>query len=337
MSQPFVSVITPVHNDDPYIEQAIRSVLTQSHQELEYIVCDNHSTDRSGEIARDLAATDSRMRVVRPPEFLPQATHFNFALRQISPRSTYCKMVFSDDWIVPECLERMTALADEHPSVGLVSAYRLMGVRPDCFGVPVERSVFPGREALRWQLLDTACPFGTPSTVLYRADVVRSASPRFFPENRFFFDLDVAFRILADRDFGFVHQVLSFSRDQPGAIMDDAGRLNTWALGRFVTAEQYGRALLSPEEFARHSAEVSSEFYRGLGATWLKDVFSGKKSQAFWDFQRTHLRAIGVDIRPGRLARGALSAGLEIVGCPWVQVAQLRRRWRRRRSVSHLS
>ena len=56
MSEPFVSVVTPVYNDEPYLEECIKSVLAQSHQDFEYIICNNHSKDRSGEIAGDYAA-----------------------------------------------------------------------------------------------------------------------------------------------------------------------------------------------------------------------------------------------------------------------------------------
>ena len=51
MTEPFVSVVTPVYNDGGFIEEAIRSVLAQSYQNFEYIICNNHSTDGSGEIA----------------------------------------------------------------------------------------------------------------------------------------------------------------------------------------------------------------------------------------------------------------------------------------------
>ena len=325
MAQPFVSVVTPVYNDDPYLEQCIRSVLSQTHQHFEYIVCDNHSTDRSGEIARDLAAGDSRMRVVSPPDFLPQARNFNFALGQMSASARYCKMLSSDDWIFAECLERMTTLAEAHPNVGLVGSYRLIEAAPDCFGVPVERSVFPGREAVRWQILGKAYPFGTPSTVLYRAERVREALPVFFPEDRFYFDLDAAFRILAKHDFGFVHQVLSFSRYQPGAIMDEANQLHTWPLMHYVTAEQYGREFLEPQEFQQHYAKVSAEFYRTLGEVWLKDRVRRRKRQDIWEFQRKNLASIGSAIRGNELAKGAVRAGLKFLGCPRDLVASLRR------------
>jgi len=324
MSSPFLSVITPVYNDEEYIEECIKSVLAQTRGDFEYIVCNNNSTDRSGEIARDLAASDPRMRVVSPPELLPQAKNFNFALGQMSPNAKYCKMLSSDDWLFPECLEKMTALAEANPSVGLVSAYRLIEAAPDCFGVPVERTVFPGKEALRWQLLGEAFPFGTPSTVMYRADLVREALPLFFPEGRFYFDLDAAFRILSKSDFGFVHQILSFSRYQPGAIMDLASHLHTWAVMHFVLVHDYGRDYLSAEEFTRRHAKVQSELYLKLGEAWLKDRVRPTKVE-LWEFQRKQLRSVGEDIRTHLLARGALDAAVTLLSNPGLLLGDIRR------------
>jgi hypothetical protein len=151
---------------------------------------------------------------------------------------------------------------------------------------------------------------------MYRADAVRSRSPKFFPEDRFYFDVDVAFRILADRDFGFVHQVLSFSRYQPGAITDEASHFNTWYLQLFLTLEQYGRELLTPEEFQVRMAGVSADMYRGFGEVWLKDRVRRDKRRKFWEFQRKHLAEIGADIRPELLTKGVLSAGLRLIGSP---------------------
>lgn len=311
-----VSVVTAVYNGEHYLEQCIKSVLAQTHQEFEYLICNNHSTDRSGEIAQDYAAADSRIRVIQPPTFLPQVKNFNFAYSQISERSKYLKMVHADDWIYPECLSKMSSLADQNPEVALVSAYRLIETTPDCFGVPVDRNVFSGREACRWHLLGTAYPFGSQSTVMYRADVVRRGNPTFFPEDRFYFDVDAAFRMLVDREFGFVHQILTFSRYQPGAVTDQASQFNTWFLFLFVTLEQYGRQLLTPEEFEARMSQVSSEMYRGFGEVWLKDRVRRRKRSKFWEFQRKHLGAVGAEIRPELLAKGVLDAGLKWLGSP---------------------
>jgi glycosyltransferase involved in cell wall biosynthesis len=324
MTGPLVSVVTAVYNDEPYLEECIRSVLAQTEQDFEYIICDNHSTDGSGEIAADYASQDARIRVVSPPEFSPQAVNFNFALGQISDHSTYCKMVHSDDWMYPQCLQQMIDVAATNPRIALVSAYRLIGDQPDCFGVPVEQSSFPGTEACRWQLLDTAHPFGSQSTVMYRADVVRERAPSFFPEDRFFGDVDMAFRILRDADFGFVHQVLTFSRYQPETVTDTASHFNWWPLLQYLMVEQYGRDVLAPQEFAARYDEVTTEMYRGLGEQWLKDRVRFSTKQGFWEFQRQHLGDIGVELRRDLLARGVVSAGLRMLGSPSTFVSKVR-------------
>jgi glycosyltransferase involved in cell wall biosynthesis len=65
-----VSVVTPVYNTGEYLEAAILSVLAQSYRNFEYIICNNHSTDETAEIAARFAASDPRIRVVSPPAFL---------------------------------------------------------------------------------------------------------------------------------------------------------------------------------------------------------------------------------------------------------------------------
>ncbi len=316
MSDSFVSVVTPVYNDEPYLEECIKSVLEQSHQNFEYIICNNHSKDRSGEIAADYAARDPRIRVVSPPQFVPQAKNFNFALREISARSSFCKMLLSDDWMYPQCLRQMIDVGESNPRIALISAYRLIEERPDCFGVPVGRSSFPGREPCRWQLLGTAFPFGSQSTVMYNAQVVRNRAPTFFPENRFFMDVDIALRILSDADFGFVHQVLTFSRYQPETVTDTASHFNWWPLLHYLMVAQYGREYLSQAEFDARYDEVRSEMYRGLGEQWLKDRFRFRTKKGFWEFQRKHLGDIGEELSSTLLAKGVASAGLGLVGSP---------------------
>ena len=123
-ADPLVSVVTPVYNTAEYLADCIRSVLSQSYQTWEYVIVNNASTDGSLEIAESFAALDSRIRVVSTEHLLPQAVNHNFALRQISPASRYCKMVLADDWIYPNCLEEMVALAETDPEIAIVGAYR---------------------------------------------------------------------------------------------------------------------------------------------------------------------------------------------------------------------
>ena len=59
--QPLVSVLTPVFNGEPYLVQAIESVLAQTYTNWEYVLVDNASTDRTAEIIQRYVDKDPRI------------------------------------------------------------------------------------------------------------------------------------------------------------------------------------------------------------------------------------------------------------------------------------
>lgn len=65
---PLVSVIIPARNESRNIERCARSVLSTTYPNVEVIIVDDHSTDDTGSIARRVAATDTRLRVVPAPD-----------------------------------------------------------------------------------------------------------------------------------------------------------------------------------------------------------------------------------------------------------------------------
>ena len=173
-SSPLVSILTPVYNDAQYLAECIESVLAQTYQNWDYTIIDNCSTDGSAEIAHRYAAKDPRIRVHENRQFLRVISNHNFALRQISPASKYCKMIFADDWMFPDCLERMVAVAEKHPSVGIVGSYSLQGREVMWTGLPYPSTVVCGRELGRRLFLEPLYILGSATTVLYRAELVRA-------------------------------------------------------------------------------------------------------------------------------------------------------------------
>ncbi len=104
MNAPLVSVIIPVFNAEPYLEQCILSVLAQTLQDIEVIAVNDGSTDDSGAILDRIAAADGRLRVFHRTNHGVSSAR-NFGLN--NARGAFIGFVDADDWIEPEMLGQM--------------------------------------------------------------------------------------------------------------------------------------------------------------------------------------------------------------------------------------
>lgn len=300
LAPPLVSVVTPVYNTARYLRECIESVLAQTWPRLEYIVVDNHSTDGSREIAAEYAERTGRLRVISTDRHLPQLENFNFALAQISPESAFTKMVSADDWIYPECVARMVDLARRRDSIGLVGALWLVEDRVVGAGLPYTESIFSGRDIGRRQLRRQGFFCGSPSTVLYRSDLVR-ATPEFFDPRAPHADTERAYRILRDHDFGFVHQVLSFMRMDPDSLSGRVEDLNPGALDYLIVLLKYGAEFLDPEELATRRRRQELNYCR----TYLRQSLGAYRAR-FLAHHRRGRASIGYRFPVTVAARAAL-------------------------------
>jgi glycosyltransferase involved in cell wall biosynthesis len=175
-AQPLVSVLTPVYNGEDFLADCIESVLKQTYQHYEYIIVNNRSTDRTLEIALDYAKKDARIRVLDNEQFVPVIANHNIAFRLISAEAKYCKVVSADDLLFPHAIARLVELAESNPSVGIVGSYQLSGDRVRWQGFRYPCAVYSGVEMCRRVFLggDKTFGFGSPTSILYRADLVRS-------------------------------------------------------------------------------------------------------------------------------------------------------------------
>jgi glycosyltransferase involved in cell wall biosynthesis len=300
-SQPLVSIVTPVYNEAQYLPECIESVLAQTFQNWEYTIVDNCSTDGSAEIAYRYAAKDQRIRVHRNQTFLPVIPNHNAALRQISPDSKYCKVVLGDDWIFPNCLEQMVAVAEAYSSIGIVGAYALEGEKVVCTGLPYSSSSFCGREICRRHLLEELYVFGSANCVLYRSDLVRCHDP-FYNEDNIHADTEVCFTLLKACDFGFVNQVLTFTRVRPGSLNKASQDMCTYWPSMLQLLLVHAPGYLTREERDDVLARHLSEYYRFLGKTLMLGC-----EKKFWEYHKGALASAGVGYSRARVARGLLA------------------------------
>ncbi|MGA5817828.1 glycosyltransferase family 2 protein [Kitasatospora sp. NPDC094028] len=108
---PLVSVVMPVHNSAATLGASVRSVLAQTHTDVELLITDDASTDGSMDLLRDLARQDERVRPQAAPEQGGAARARNLALARA--RGEYVALLDSDDMWLPEKLERQLAFAAE--------------------------------------------------------------------------------------------------------------------------------------------------------------------------------------------------------------------------------
>ncbi len=115
--KPRVTVAVPVYNGDKYVSEAVDSILAQTFQDFEIIICDNASTDRTEEICRGYAARDPRVTYYRNE--VNRGIHRNFTRAVRLSRGEYFIWLSHDDKLAPAFLERCVAALDGDPSVVL--------------------------------------------------------------------------------------------------------------------------------------------------------------------------------------------------------------------------
>src|SRR5262249_33219798 len=116
-SVPRISVGLPVYNGANHVAEAIESVRAQTYQDFELIICDNASTDRTGEICRAIAAVDPRIRYYLNPENLGASGNFRRTFELA--RGEFFNWLSHDDIVAPTYLERCVDILEQSPSIVL--------------------------------------------------------------------------------------------------------------------------------------------------------------------------------------------------------------------------
>jgi len=309
-TKPLVSVVTPVYNGADFLAECIESILSQTYRNIEYIIVNNCSTDGSLDIALEYAKKDRRVQVHTNKEFVGVMENHNIALNLISPQAKYCKVVCADDFIFPECLMKMVGLAEANPPVAMVGSYSLAGKKVMHSGLEYERCVVSGREICRATLLGGPYVFGSPTSLLYRADLIRKTKA-FYPSSSPHSDTAACYQTLEDCDFGFVHQVLSYTRIHAGSETSRSIKFGTLHFSKLDDVARFGPKYLSPVEVKRRLKRTTSEYYSAL----VPNLVSQPWNKDFWQQQSAALQEIGLTFSHIKLLKAAFLKGLRF----WVK------------------
>lgn len=108
-----VSVIVPVYNVETYVRKCIKSLVSQTLEDIEIIVVDDGSTDNSMEIVEEFAKEDSRIKIYHKQNGgLSDAR--NYGLQ--NAKGKYVAFLDSDDYVKPELYQKMYEKAKKEKS-----------------------------------------------------------------------------------------------------------------------------------------------------------------------------------------------------------------------------
>jgi hypothetical protein len=237
----------------------------------------------------------------------------------------------ADDWLFPTFLERTVAAATAHPSVGMVCALAIDGSSIVNDGFPYPGQFRAGREVARLALLGLGGRqfFGTPTTLLFRANLVRCKA-KFYNEDSLLADFESALELTTLTDFSFLHEVLAFVRRHDESITSTVAlRYDIAAPNDVYLIDKFGPAVLEGAELADTRNRIVKSYYRALARNFLL-----MRERKYWDMHRESFRKVKLAFNPLLFGRALLLELLSFVSQPRMALELVRERLRMTRGTS---
>ena len=216
-----VSVIIPVYNVERYVRKCVNSVRRQTYRNLEILLIDDGSTDRSGSICDALAETDSRIRVIHKTYGGPSAAR-NCGLRIASGK--YVAFADSDDYIQPNMIEKLLSAFAQSDVDAAACNYEFVfdnGKKKPHRTFFQTDQLLSGREAVRCLLSEQyfRCYVWNK---MFRAELFRDVV---FPEGVIYEDIITCYRLLAKaKRVLYFHDTLYAYRQHSGSITQKSNK-----------------------------------------------------------------------------------------------------------------
>lgn len=182
-SNSVISVLMLTYNRENLVSRAIESILRQTYSNFEFIIVDNGSTDKSGQIADEYAKQDSRIRVIHRSKGTISAGR-NTALD--AAQGDYIAFIDDDDWAEPDFLEFLLDLALENQA-----DVAICGAADKVFD---EKRVMSAEEALIELMWRKKYNVAFPTKLFHR----NMFSSIRFPEDKTFDDIALMYKLLAE-------------------------------------------------------------------------------------------------------------------------------------------
>lgn len=196
-----VTVIVPMYNVEKYICNCLDSIVNQTYKNLQIVIVDDGSPDKSGEIADKYASQDSRITVIHKKNQglgLARNSGLEFA------EGKYTIFVDSDDWLDLDHIESLVKVAEEKNVDVVIHSFKTCDskgnrvkdyiIKTGVFENVIDELLMPMLASSDSNAQDKTLPIGAWCK-LYKTEIIKNNKLRFINEKEFiaediFFNID---------------------------------------------------------------------------------------------------------------------------------------------------
>jgi len=159
-ANPLISVVMPVHNALPFLDESINSILEQTLSDFEFVILDDASTDGSVELLREWSLRDKRIHLYESKKRLGPSGSSNAVVAKA--RAPIVARMDADDIAHPDRLRRQWNIIEGRPDVALIGTL--------CNGIDASGREVRPRD--RWRLVRRSVYIPFPhGSAMFRREV----------------------------------------------------------------------------------------------------------------------------------------------------------------------
>jgi glycosyltransferase involved in cell wall biosynthesis/SAM-dependent methyltransferase len=202
-----VTAILPIYNGEARLLRCLESIAAQTFTDYQAIIVDNCSTDRSFAIACRFAAEHPRFIVYQNPNNMGRVGNWNRGLALAM--GDYLKPVMVNDFLLPDCLARLSSILDLNESVVMArGSVTTLENGEQHFGPLFESSRrLTGQEAIEYGVT-TGNPSAGPTAQMFRRSAIESHALQFDTAYAWAADFEFAMRLFERGDMYYLREPL---------------------------------------------------------------------------------------------------------------------------------
>lgn len=261
-----VSIVIPVLDGDKFIENCIASVLNQSYKNLEVIVLDAGSSDKTSHVVSEMAEKDKRLKLIRDQR-MPYAQAYRKVFDLAN--GTYVGAIQSDDWMHETAVEKCVAKlrSDENSSM----------VYTNCIDCDPELKPVGQTEKTKtlYSSLMMICNFMIPDFRLYKSNVYKTIAKNWNMIGEYMPDYDLILRISELKEFQvlFIDEFLYYKRFRTNGMHARFCLEQLLDMKKCAEAALERRGLAQDGYYLTHEASLKSNLNKGgiVNASYRED------------------------------------------------------------------